>query len=176
MNNKLWSIPLFILVFGLAACSKNQPFSLEQAQEEQTAQEVLALPDPQLIFLQDYAAQESVIVRASGLHIKVLLKGNGAIPTLESVVTAYYHGTLIDGTVFDTTRDNGEPFSFSLEGVIDGWKEAIMLMRVGSIFEIVLPANLAYGDEGSGDTIAPGATLIFEVELIDVTNPLTPSA
>ncbi len=175
MNKKFWGIPLIILVFGLAACSKNRPFTLEQAQEGQTGQEVFNSTDPQLIFLEDYASQEGVIVRASGLQIKVLLKGDGAIPTRESVVTAHYHGTLVDGTVFDTTRDNGQPYSFSLEGVIDGWKEAIMLMRVGSIFEIVLPAELAYGENGSGDAIAPGATLIFEVELVDVTNPLTPS-
>ncbi len=176
MNNRFWHVLLIIVVAGVAGCSKkNKPFTLDQAQGELTTEDALDIVDPQLIFLHDHAAQTDVIIRASGLQLKILKKGDGAIPTLDSIVTAHYHGTLIDGTIFDSTRDTGQPFSFTLESVIDGWKEAMMLMRVGSIFEIVLPADMAYGNVGAGDLVPPGATLIFEVELVDVTNPLNPS-
>jgi len=167
-------IVLSVLLF-VAGCGKHKPMTLKAAQEQAAAKEVLDLNDPQYIYLQENAQKEGVITRPSGLQIHVLKMGDGAIPTKYSMVTAHYQGALIDGTIFDSTRDNGQPFTFSLESVIDGWKEAMMLMRVGSIFEIVIPAELAYGSAGAGDAIPPGATLVFEVELVEVTQPLKPA-
>ena len=167
----------FLLVFSVAllaaGCGNKNILTLDQPDAE-TTEDTLDLTDPQVIFLQENAQTEGVIIRPSGLQIRIIKKGDGAIPTKFSMVTTQYHGTLIDGTVFDTTRDNGQPFSFTLDSVIDGWKEALMLMRVGSIFEIVIPNELAYGSAGAGDSIPPGATLIFEVELVDLTQPLVP--
>jgi len=167
----------FLLVFSVAllaaGCGDKNPLSLDQSEVE-TTEDALDLTDPQMIFLQQNAQTEGVIVRPSGLQIRIIKRGDGAIPTKFSMVTAHYHGTLIDGTVFDTTRDNGQPFSFTLDSVIEGWKEALMLMRVGSVFEIVIPDELAYGNIGAGDSVPPGATLIFEVELVDLTQPLVP--
>jgi len=162
-------------VLLVAGCGKHKPMTLEMAQQQKAAEDALDLTNPQVIFLQENAQKEGVIVRPSGLQIRIIKAGDGAIPTKVSMVAAHYHGTLIDGTVFDTTRDNDQPFTFSLDSVIDGWKEAMMLMRVGSIFEIVIPADLAYGSVGAGDAIPAGATLIFEVELVDLTQPLKPA-
>lgn len=174
-NCKPWYLLLIVLALGLAGCGKkNQPYTIAQIENAEAIDEMLGPPNPEEIFLRDFAAEEGIIVRPSGLLIKIIRQGDGAIPTRTSIVTAQYHGTLIDGTVFDTTRDTGQPFSFSLESVIDGWREAMMLMRVGSIFELVLPADLAYGSVGAAGSIPPGATLIFEVELVDLTNPLKP--
>lgn len=89
-------------------------------------------------------------------------------PTIESTVKCHYHGTLIDGTVFDSSVDRGEPISFPLKGVIKGWQIAVPMMTVGSKWKIYLPSDLAYGDNGSGDKIAPGATLVFEIELLGI--------
>ena len=167
----------FLLVFSVAllaaGCGNKNILTLDQPDAE-TTEDTLDLTDPQVIFLQENAQPEGVIIRPSGLQIRIIKTGDGAIPTKFSMVTTQYHGTLIDGTVFDTTRDNGQPFSFTLDSVIEGWKEALMLMRVGSIFEIVIPNELAYGIAGAGDSVPPGATLIFEVELIDLTQPLVP--
>lgn len=167
----------FLLVFSVAllaaGCGNKNILTLDQPDVE-TTEDALDLTDPQVIFLQENAQTEGVIIRPSGLQIRIIKTGDGAIPTKFSTVTTQYHGTLIDGTVFDTTRDNDQPFSFTLDSVIEGWKEALMLMRVGSIFEIVIPNELAYGSVGVGDSVPPGATLIFEVELVDLTQPLVP--
>lgn len=140
--------------------------------EEDVETLVEEAPDPQKVFLEENAKNEDVIVRPSGLQIRIIKQGDGPVPTVSSMVTVNYHGTLIDGTVFDSTRDTGQPFSFTLDAVIPGWREAITLMRVGSIYQVFLPSELAYGAVGAGDLIQPGDTLIFEVELLDVTNPL----
>ncbi|WP_298302696.1 FKBP-type peptidyl-prolyl cis-trans isomerase, partial [Hydrotalea sp.] len=89
-------------------------------------------------------------------------------PTLADKVTCHYHGTLIDGTVFDSSVDRGEPATFPLNGVIKGWQEALQLMTIGSKWKIYLPSELAYGNKGAGDKIGPGATLVFTVELLGV--------
>jgi FKBP-type peptidyl-prolyl cis-trans isomerase FklB len=94
--------------------------------------------------------------------------GNGAKPTAADKVKTHYHGTLIDGTVFDSSVQRGQPISFPLNGVIKGWTEALQLMPVGSKWKLFLPAHLAYGENGSGGVIGPNSTLIFEVELIDI--------
>lgn len=119
-------------------------------------------------YLADNAKKDGVTTTASGLQYKSLVTGNGATPTKSDRVKVHYKGTLIDGTVFDSSYDRGEPIVFPVTGVIAGWVEGLQLMQVGSKFELVIPSNLAYGAGGSGPVIGPDATLIFEVELLGI--------
>lgn len=118
-------------------------------------------------FLTENAAKEGIQVTESGLQYEVMVEGKGPKPTPESKVKTHYHGTLLDGTVFDSSVDRGEPISFPVGGVIQGWQEALQLMPVGSKWRLFIPGNLAYGPQGSG-SIPPNSTLIFEVELIEI--------
>ena len=119
-------------------------------------------------FLDENSKKEGVITLASGLQYKVINEGTGPKPKLEDKVTTHYHGTLLDGTVFDSSVDRGEPASFPVGGVIKGWTEALQLMSVGSKWKLYVPYNLAYGERGAGQQIGPYSTLIFEVELISI--------
>ena len=94
--------------------------------------------------------------------------GEGPKPTLSDTVTCHYHGTLINGIVFDSSMDRGEPASFPLRGVIAGWTEILQLMPVGSKWKVTIPSDLAYGDRGAGEHIKPGSTLIFIIELLSI--------
>jgi FKBP-type peptidyl-prolyl cis-trans isomerase len=98
----------------------------------------------------------------------VITAGTGEKPTAENQVRVHYHGTLIDGKVFDSSVDRGEPAVFGVNQVIPGWTEALMLMPVGSKWKVYLPSNLAYGEQGAGQDIAPNSALIFEVELLEI--------
>ncbi|MFT6815396.1 MAG: FKBP-type peptidyl-prolyl cis-trans isomerase FklB [Sphingobacteriales bacterium] len=122
--------------------------------------------DKGIKFLEENAKKEGVTTLPSGLQYEVLKEGSGASPELESEVTTHYHGTLIDGTVFDSSVDRGEPISFPVNGVIKGWTEALQLMNAGSKWKLYVPSDLAYGPRGAGGAIGPNETLIFEVELI----------
>ena len=104
----------------------------------------------------------------SGLQYEVIKSGDGAKPTLNDQVTTHYHGTLIDGTVFDSSVERGQPASFPVSGVIKGWTEALQLMSVGSKWRLFVPHGLGYGERGAGPQIGPYSTLIFEVELISI--------
>jgi len=120
-------------------------------------------------FLAENAERDGVEVTDSGLQYEVLTKGeNTEHPTLESTVKVHYHGTLISGDVFDSSVDRGEPISFPLGRVIDGWKEGVQLMTVGDKFRLFVPGDLAYGPRGAGGQIGPNATLIFDVELLEI--------
>ena len=119
-------------------------------------------------FLRENGEREGVTTLASGLQYEVINDGTGPKPTLEDNVTTHYHGKLIDGTVFDSSVDRGEPASFPVGGVIKGWTEALQLMSVGSKWKLYVPYNLAYGERGAGAQIAPFSTLIFDVELISI--------
>lgn len=119
-------------------------------------------------YLAENAKKEGVITTDSGLQYKSLVTGNGAKPSKSDKVKVHYRGTLIDGTVFDSSYDRGEPITFPVTGVIAGWIEGLQLMNVGSKFELAIPSNLAYGANGSGGAIGPDATLIFEVELLAI--------
>jgi FKBP-type peptidyl-prolyl cis-trans isomerase FklB len=119
-------------------------------------------------FLAENAKKAGVTVTASGLQYEVITQGTGAIPTATSKVKTHYHGTLIDGTVFDSSVNRGQPIDFPVNGVIAGWTEALQLMPVGSKWRLYVPHNLAYGERGAGASIAPFSTLIFDVELIDI--------
>lgn len=111
---------------------------------------------------------EEAIKTDSGLVYYSMTEGTGAQPTTSNTVEVHYHGTLIDGTVFDSSVQRGQTISFPLGGVIKGWQEGLALMKEGGKATLVIPYDLAYGDAGSGDTIPPGATLKFEVELFKV--------
>lgn len=119
-------------------------------------------------FLEENAKKEGVVTTASGLQYIVMTKGDGAMPKETDNVTVHYHGTLLDGTVFDSSVERGQPATFPLNGVIKGWTEGVQLMNVGSKFRFFIPSDLAYGERGAGGAIGPNATLIFEVELISI--------
>lgn len=119
-------------------------------------------------FLKKNAEREGVITLESGLQYEVLTEGTGQIPTDKDKVSVHYHGTLIDGTVFDSSVQRGAPASFPVTGVIKGWVEALQLMPVGSKWKLFIPADLAYGDRGAGGQIGPNTALIFEVELLGI--------
>ena len=119
-------------------------------------------------FLDGNSKQPGVTTLADGLQYKVVKSGTGEKPKDTDVVEVNYRGTLIDGKEFDSSAKNGGPVSFPVNEVIKGWSEALKLMPVGSKWQLYLPPDLAYGDEGEGDDIAPGSTLVFEVELLGI--------
>jgi FKBP-type peptidyl-prolyl cis-trans isomerase len=119
-------------------------------------------------FLAENASREGVITTESGLQYRVLEEGNGAKPSATDSVTVHYQGTLIDGTVFDSSFNRGRPATFPVNGVIPGWIEGLQLMSVGAKYEFVIPSQLAYGPVGTGAFIGPNATLLFTVELISI--------
>lgn len=119
-------------------------------------------------FLKQNATRAEVTTTASGLQYETLQKGSGKTPKSDSTVRVHYHGTLIDGTVFDSSVQRGEPLEFPVNGVIRGWTEALQLMQEGDRWKLFIPQDLAYGARGAGGAIGPYSTLIFEVELIAV--------
>ncbi len=119
-------------------------------------------------FLAENKKKEGVVALPDGLQYKILVKGNGAQPNDSSVVKVNYKGTLIDGTEFDSSYKRGEPAEFQLNRVIKGWTEALKLMHVGDKWELYIPSELAYGENGAGGIIGPNEVLIFEVELLDI--------
>jgi len=119
-------------------------------------------------FLEANKAREGITVTESNLQYEILTAGTGAKPTAADQVRVHYHGTLIDGTVFDSSVDRGEPATFGVGQVIPGWTEALQLMPVGSKWKVYLPSEIAYGERGAGGDIGPNAALIFEVELLEI--------
>lgn len=121
-------------------------------------------------FMAENAKKDGVVTLPSGLQYLVIVKGDGPKPTLTDRVKVHYHGTLLDGTVFDSSVDRGNPATFGVNQVIKGWQEGIPLMSPGAKYRLFIPSNLAYGNRGSGAKIKPGAALIFDVELFEI-NP-----
>jgi FKBP-type peptidyl-prolyl cis-trans isomerase FklB len=119
-------------------------------------------------FLAANAKKAGIKVTPSGLQYEVIKDAQGEKPTLESTVKVHYHGTTIDGEVFDSSVDRGEPATFPLKGVISGWTEGLQLMTVGSKYKFYIPSDLAYGNRQMGGKIGPNSTLIFEVELLEI--------
>ncbi len=120
-------------------------------------------------FLEKNAERQGVVTTASGLQYEVLAAGGeGPSPKPTDRVSAHYHGTLIDGRVFDSSVQRGEPFTASVNGVIKGWQEALQLMRAGDKWKLFIPPELAYGEKGAGAMIGPNETLVFEVELLAI--------
>lgn len=119
-------------------------------------------------FLEENGKKEGVVTLESGMQYIVTQEGTGAIPALTDQVKTHYRGTLIDGSVFDSSYDRGEPITFPVTGVIKGWTEALLLMKEGAKWKLFIPSDLAYGPRGAGGVIPPNATLIFEIELISI--------
>lgn len=134
---------------------------VKQKQSEQAAQAGVD-------FLADNLKQDEVKCTESGLQYSVLSAGHGAIPAASDRVRVHYTGSLIDGTVFDSSVARGQPAEFPVNGVIQGWVEALQLMPVGSKWRLYIPQALAYGSQGAGANIPPYSTLIFDVELLDI--------
>lgn len=131
------------------------------------ADPALSLP-ANATFLAAFGKRPGVVQRPSGLEYRILQNGFGATPTGVDTVSVYYRGTLINGKVFDATEP-GFPAQFKVNEVIPGWTEALELMREGDRWELAIPANLAYGARGAGDSIPPNQTLVFDVQLVKVT-------
>jgi FKBP-type peptidyl-prolyl cis-trans isomerase FklB len=119
-------------------------------------------------FLDENKKKPGVITLPDGLQYIVMKEGTGAIPTATDTVVMHYHGTLIDGTVFDSSVDKGQPITWTVNGFIKGWTEALQMMKVGSKWKLFVPAELGYGERGQGAKVPPNATLIFEMELLAI--------
>jgi FKBP-type peptidyl-prolyl cis-trans isomerase FklB len=137
---------------------------MQAAKQEQFAGAVQAGAD----FLVKNGEREEITTTESGLQFEIINKADGDTPTAASTVRVHYHGTLMDGTVFDSSYDRGEPAEFPVGGVIKGWTEVLQLMSVGEKRRIYVPHDLAYGEQGAGAAIGPYSTLIFDVELLDI--------
>lgn len=140
--------------------------------ETSTDAEASAEPEPSPLeagqaFLAENALRANVVTTASGLQYEVVASGDGATPGPVDIVTTHYHGTFIDGRVFDSSVERGAPSAFPVDRVIRGWQEGLQLMKVGDKWKLYLPPDLAYGEAGTSG-IGPNETLIFEVELLDV--------
>jgi FKBP-type peptidyl-prolyl cis-trans isomerase FklB len=119
-------------------------------------------------FLAANSKKPGVVTLPSGLEYTIIKEGTGPKPAVTDMVRVHYHGTLIDGRVFDSSIERGQPIELAVNGVIAGWTEALQLMPVGSKWRLFIPSNLAYGDQQAGELIGPGSTLIFDVELLDI--------
>ncbi|MCX7696125.1 MAG: FKBP-type peptidyl-prolyl cis-trans isomerase [Bacteroidales bacterium] len=143
---------------------------LQRKMEEAQAEEAKKNKEAGKKWLEENKNKPGVIVTSSGLQYKVIQEGNGPKPTLNSKVKVHYEGKLIDGKIFDSSYDRGQPIEFNLNGVIAGWQEGLQLMPVGSIYEFYIPSELGYGDR-SLPAIPAGSVLIFKVELLDIVKP-----
>ena len=138
---------------------KQREIVQRKAQEAAVAEEA---------YLAESASKEGVVSLPSGLQYKVIIPGDGPSPLTTDKVKVHYKGSLADGTIFDSSYDRGQPTSFTVSGVIKGWTEALLLMQVGSKWELTIPSKLGYGARGSGGKIPPNSTLLFEVELLAI--------
>ena len=157
-----------LMMAGMASCSNN---TSSNENTEEAADYGEQIKDNKTLgreFLEQNAKNDSVTQTQSGLQYMVLKEGTGAKPGAEDTVTVHYTGKLLDGTVFDSSVDRGEPTTFPLNAVIPGWTEGLQLMSEGSEYRLFIPSELAYGSKGAGNKILPNSTLIFDVQLIKV--------
>jgi len=178
-------VTALLLAFSLASCSNDssdKDKDKTQDETDVTAESSTKQPNtekestdmsdatatPDLAYLETNKAKDGVKITESGLQYRVVESGNGATPGPTDLVTVHYAGRLVDGSEFDSSYKRGEPISFPVNGVIPGWTEALQLMKVGDKFELAIPSGLGYGEHGAGDVIPPNATLVFDVELLDV--------
>jgi FKBP-type peptidyl-prolyl cis-trans isomerase len=174
-GNEEMNLEIMSAAFRSASLGEELKISEEQAQQliqkfftEASEREAQANLEKGNKFLEENGKREGVVTTESGLQYEVLNEGTGEKPSETDRVRVHYHGTLIDGTVFDSSVDRGEPAVFNVNRVIKGWTEALQLMPVGSKWKIYIPADLAYGERGAGGDIGPNETLVFEVELLEI--------
>lgn len=162
---------------GLQAAITKENIRIDQAQANQLVQQYLQKKEEAKFadqvaqaqaFFDQNAKKPGVVSLPSGLQYEVIKSGSGASPGLTDKVTTHYHGTLLDGTVFDSSVERGEPATFPVNGVIKGWTEALQLMKVGDKWRLYVPSDLAYGSRGAGAKIPPFTPLVFEVELLGI--------
>ena len=153
----------------LESCIKTYQDQLTKEKDKLNKEKIAINRAAGKAFLEENAKKPGVVKMTNGMQYLVLTEGTGTVkPTLKSKVKCHYHGTLIDGTVFDSSVQRGEPISFPLNGVIKGWQDAVQLMTVGAKWRLFIPSELAYGERSAGPVIGPGSTLIFDVELLDI--------
>jgi len=138
--------------------------SIQELQEKQAKK----LSEEGTLFLKENGKRAEVVTTSSGLQYEILTKGNGVKPIASDKVKVHYEGKLINGTIFDSSIERGEPVVFGVSQVIPGWTEALQLMPVGSKWKVFIPYDIAYGERGAGQSIPPYSTLIFEVELLSI--------
>ena len=158
-----------LMMAGMASCGSNTSSNENTEEVADYGQQIKDNKTLGREFMEQNAKNDSVVQTQSGLQYMVLKEGTGAKPGAEDTVTVHYTGKLLDGTVFDSSVERGEPTSFPLNAVIPGWTEGLQLMSEGAKYRLFIPSELAYGSKGAGDQILPNATLIFDVELIKVT-------
>lgn len=141
---------------------------IHQRMQAAKAEQSKALIEEGEKFLVENAQREEITVTETGLQYEVIEKGEGSSPNADSTVRVHYHGTLLDGKMFDSSYERGQPAEFPVNGVIKGWTEALQMMQEGSKWRLYVPHELAYGEQGAGGAIAPYSTLVFDVELLDV--------
>ncbi len=168
-------VEAFVKAFTEIMTKEDTSMSLEQASQHIQAyfnakqNETLQMNKQEgELFLSENKEKENVVTLPSGLQYEILTEGDGAIPKATDKVKCHYHGTLIDGTVFDSSVERGQPAVFGVTQVIKGWVEALQLMPVGSKWRLFIPSDMAYGKQGAGNDILPNAALIFDVELLGI--------
>lgn len=154
---------------SLAQATMNRfMLALQQEEEQKQLESKAENAEFKNQWLADASSSNEMVTTLSGLQYQILKEGNGPVPTKNDNVETHYHGTLLDGTVFDSSVERGESISFPVGGVIAGWTEALQLMPVGSKWKLIVPSELAYGERGAGPSIGPNTDLIFVVELIGI--------
>ena len=166
-GRKAYALSRLISVTFLWACSPSVSSETSARPDDQSTQQLSKTMSGES-FLANNRTRQGVVTTNSGLQYKVLVQGAGARPGPRDSVSTHYVGTLIDGTVFDSSRARGSAAQFPVNGVIRGWTEALQLMPVGSKWMLYVPPNLAYGSRGVGTIIGPDETLVFEVELLGI--------
>ena len=153
----------------LEGCIKTYQEQLTKEKDKMSQEQIAINRAAGKAFLEENAKKPGIVKMTNGMQYLILTEGTGTEkPTLKSKVKCHYHGTLIDGTVFDSSVQRGEPISFPLNGVIKGWQDAVQLMTVGAKWRLFIPSELAYGERSAGPVIGPGSTLIFDVELLGI--------
>jgi len=174
------NINYFVLLEGIRAQHKGETTvltmdeahqAMQQSEDRALAASSSKAKEAGAAYLAENKKREGVKETDSGIQYEVLTVAEGDKPVATDQVKVHYKGSLLDGTVFDSSYDRGEPAQFGLNQVIPGWTEGVQLMSVGSKYRFVIPSELAYGDQGAGGNIGPGETLIFEVELLDIVKP-----
>jgi len=158
-------------IFGMSATNEELQAASQAVQTYMqgiAASQAAESVEQEKSFLEENAKREEIVSRESGLQYEVLVEGNGDIPTAKNTVVAHYEGRLLNGKVFDSSVLRGQPATFPVGNLIQGWQEALQLMPVGSKWRLYIPSGLAYGANGAGNDIPPHSTLIFELELLSI--------
>lgn len=142
--------------------------TIQQKLQEYAAKKNFAVKEEGRKFMAENKKQPGVVELPSGIQYKIITQGTGVKPALEDTIKVHYKGTTLDGQIFDDSYSRGEPIEFPLNNLIEGWKQTLVLMPVGSKWQLFIPSDYAYGERGAGGSIPGGATLIFELELLDV--------